>query len=805
MSVQQLGPESPGAAVTAAGLTSAQAAARHADGLGNSYRPLTSRPIGVILRANILTRFNALLGSLLVVILIVGPLQDALFGVTLVANTLVGVIQELRAKRALDRLAVVTAPLATIVRDGVPASLPAGEVVVDDLLQLAAGDQLVADGEVLDEHGLRLDESLLTGESRPVRKQPGDRVLSGSLVVAGSGRCKVTEVAGQRYAARLEVEARKFSLARSELRDSLNRILRLITWVLVPTALLLFWSQLTRGGGTADALRGAVAGTVTMVPEGLILLSSVAFAVGALRLARRRVLARELPSIEGLARVDTLCIDKTGTLKTGALTVVDATVLDPDAPAATALAAVARIDPRPNATANAIAIAYPDDDGWVPVRVFEFSSETKWSGADFGAEGIWLLGAPDVLLRDGDPLRRTVDDAAASGARVLLLARAGPGKDPALQASPVALVTLRDELRTDAAETLAYLRGQAVDVRVLSGDHPATVATVAAQVGLETGIPVDARHLPDAGPELEQALADGKVFGRVLPAQKQAMVQALQRQGHVVAMTGDGVNDVLAMKCADVGIAMGSGSPATRAVAQLVLLDDAFTAVPDVIAEGRRVIANMERVANLFLTKTVYATVLAITVGIAQLPFPFLPRHLTLVSTLTIGVPAFVLALAPNATRAQPHFLSRVARFAVPVGLVAAGATYMTYAEARDDPQTSLTAARTLSTIVLLAIALWVLALIVRMGNGRQTWLVPVMAVAILAVLAVPQSRSFFALEIPRPLVLLAGVGAAALAGLALEAGWAVAGRIGRSRPTRRKGSGPTLETSRIGVPPCDT
>lgn len=737
-------PSAP-AAYAPRGLTAAEAAQRRRDGAGNDYRPPTSRPVSVILRTNICTRFNALLGSLLVVILIVGPLQDALFGLALLANTFVGIVQELRAKRALDRLAVVTAPRATVVRDGVPVSMAASDVVLDDLLVLGAGDQVVVDGTVVDAVSLQVDESLLTGESDPVDKGTGDGVLSGSLVVSGSGHCVVTAVGEQSYAAGLSQAAREFSLATSELRDGINRILQVITWVLVPTAVLLFWSQLTRDDGLSDALRASVAGTVTMVPEGLILLTSVAFAVGGLRLARRRVLARELPSIEGLARVDTLCVDKTGTLTSGRLTVTHiAPLVDaPQLPAA--LGALARLEPHPNATAAALAEAFPAP-GWEATEVFPFTSANKWSGAEFAGQGRWVLGAPDVLTTD-DEVRRRTAELAGEGARVLLVVN---GERPA------ALVALQDEIRRDAAETLAYLRKQGVTVHVLSGDHPETVARIAQQVGLDTSA----------------------VHGRLTPQQKVDIISSLQAEGHVVAMTGDGVNDVLALKKADVGIAMGAGSAATRAVAQLVLLDSAFTSVPAVIGEGRRVIANMERVANLFLTKTVYATALAITVGIARLPFPFLPRHLTLVSTLTIGIPAFVLALAPNARRARPHFVARVGRFAIPTGLVAAAATYLTYLAARDQSGTSLQEARTTCTLALFAIALWVLAIIARTGKERSGWLIPTMAAGLAVVLAVPDFRDFFALSVPGPLLLLAAVGAVAIAGFAMESGWRLAGWV---------------------------
>lgn len=729
--------------LTSRGLTAAEAAQRKRDGLGNDYRPPTSRPVSVILRTNICTRFNALLGSLLVVILIVGPYQDALFGLALVANTLVGIVQELRAKRALDKLAVVTAPRATVVRDGVPVVVAASDVVLGDVMEFGPGDQVVVDGEVLDSTSLQVDESLLTGESDAVDKAIGERVLSGSLIVAGSARATVTAVGEQAYAAGLSQAAREFSLASSELRDGINRILQVITWVLIPTAALLFWSQLTRADHVPDALRASVAGTVTMVPEGLILLTSVAFAVGALRLARRRVLARELPSIEGLARVDTLCIDKTGTLTSGRLRLTRTVPLSDDADLAAALGALARLEPHPNATAAAIAEAFPAVD-WQATETFPFTSATKWSGATFFGHGKWLLGAPDILSPDAEVRRRT-SKLAAEGARVLLVVR---------DETPLALLCLTDEIRPDAAETLAYLREQGVRVQVISGDHPDTVARIARQVGLD--------------PET--------VVGRATPERKVEIVRALQAQGHVVAMTGDGVNDVLALKAADVGIAMGAGSAATRAVAQLVLLDSAFTAVPAVIGEGRRVIANMERVANLFLTKTVYATALAITVGIARLPFPFLPRHLTLVSTLTIGIPAFVLALAPNARRAKSHFVARVARFAIPTGLVAAAATYLTYVAAREQSGTTLMAARTICTLVLFAIALWVLSIIVRTGDGKSAWLVPLMAIGLAVALAVPGLRHFFALSVPGPLLLLAGVGAVALAGLAMESGWRLAG-----------------------------
>ncbi len=777
----------------ARGLSSAEVADRRARGLDNVMADRPSRTIGQIVRANLLTRFNALLGAMFAVILIVGPLQDASFGFILILNSGIGIVQEVRAKRVLDRVAVVTAPSARVRRDGEVRTLPAEDLVVDDLVELAAGDGLLVDGVVLASDGLEIDESLLTGESDPVHKSLGDGVFSGSFVVAGGGLMRATQVGAESYGARLAAEARRFTLVRSELRDGVNRLLRVITWVLVPVAVLLAWSQFRSNRAIADAARGSVAGTVTMVPEGLVLLTSIAFALGAMRLARAKVVLRELPALEGLARVDVLCIDKTGTLTTGSLS-LDAVLPMGGASseeAHAALAALAAADPTPNPTMMALRAALADEAAqrWLAVARLPFSSARKYSGADFGANGVWLLGAPEILLAGESggaaswELESAMRQAVEAGRRTLLLARAEQlPADAAMlgRREAVALIVLRDVLRSDAASTLEFLAAQGVSVKVISGDNPRTVAALAAQLGLTLkGEPVDARALPDVdSPELRAALERSDVFGRVAPHQKQAIVVALQASGHTVAMTGDGVNDVLALKSADLGIAMGSGTQAARGVSQLVLLDDAFSAVPKVVGEGRRVIANVERVANLFLTKTVYATVLALTVGVLSLPFPFLPRHLTLVSAVTIGIPGFFLALAPNAQRARKGFMGRVLRFAIPAGAVAAAATFAAYSLARSEPSTSLASARTVATLVLAGVALWVLSILTRPANRARQWLIASMVGLLVAALVVPWSREFFALTFPRPVLWLAGVGVAGLAGLALEGGWLAAASV---------------------------
>jgi len=751
------------------GLTREGAAERRARGQVNDVPVVPSRTVGQIVRANVLTRFNALLGSLLVVILIVGPIQDALFGLVLIANAAIGIYQELRAKATLDRLAVLTSPQARIVREGEVRDAPVTDVVLDDVLELRPGDQVVVDGMVLRASGLEVDESLLTGESEPVVKSAGDEVLSGSFVAAGDGRIQATRVGAQAYAAQLAEQGRRFELAHSELRAGIDRILRIVTWLLVPTATLLVISQLRSNASRHDAISRSVAGTVAMVPEGLVLLTSVAFAVGVVRLARRRVLVQELPAVEVLARVDVLCIDKTGTLTEGRLAVDDVEVLGQDGTHREALAALAAADPHPNATLRAIGERFADlPDGWVAERTVPFSSARKWGGAVFGPRGTWVLGAPDVLLRPEERghLQRARSHAEA-GRRVVLLGRADPEIDveavPA-EMVPVAFVILTDRIRETASRTLAYFSEQGVEVKVISGDHPETVASVARRVGLDgADRAFDATSLPEEVDRVSDVLDAHSVFGRVTPRQKRTMVAALQSRGHVVAMTGDGVNDVLALKDADIGIAMGSGSSATRAVAQLVLLDSTFDPLPSVVGEGRRVLGNIERTSNLYFTKTVYAMLLALGVGVVGLTFPFLPRQLTLIGALTIGIPSFFLALAPNDERARPGFLRRVLRFTIPAGALAAVATFLGYVLAEREPGVTLAEAQTAGTMVLLYIGFLVLSIIAAPLTTWRLALVWAMPALFGLTMAIPAAREFFALYPPPLIVWLAAFGIAAL------------------------------------------
>ncbi|MFK0069923.1 HAD-IC family P-type ATPase [Streptomyces sp. NPDC091046] len=775
----------------ATGLTAAGVAERIARVQVNDVPVRSSRSLADIVRANVFTRFNAIIGLLWVIMLIVAPIQDSLFGFVILANTGIGIIQEWRAKKTLDSLAVIGEARPTVRRDGRPTEVSTSEIVLDDVIEIGPGDKAVVDGVCVEADGLEIDESLLTGEADPVVKQPGDQVMSGSFVVAGGGAFRATKVGREAYAAQLAEEASRFTLVQSELRSGISTILKYVTWMMVPTAIGLILSQLlAKDNELDDSIARTVGGIVPMVPEGLVLLTSVAFAIGVIRLGRKQCLVQELPAIEGLARVDTVCLDKTGTLTEGGMDVTDLRLLDgaDEGHVRTVLGALGASDPRPNASLQAIIDTYPVDGSagaWRSTAALPFSSARKYSGATFdegdGVSRTWLLGAPDVLLAEDDPALAETGRLNEQGLRVLLLARADRAlddPDPARGVTPTALVVLEQRLRPDAADTLRYFADQDVRAKVISGDNAVSVGAVAAKLGLP-GSTVDARRLPAEQEEMAGALDEGTVFGRVTPQQKRDMVGALQSRGHTVAMTGDGVNDVLALKDADIGVAMGSGSEATRAVAQIVLLNNSFATLPSVVAEGRRVIGNITRVATLFLVKTVYSVLLAILVVCSQVEYPFLPRHLTLLSTLTIGVPAFFLALAPNKERAKPHFVRRVMRYAIPGGVVAGAATFVTYLVARQhySGPGALDAETSAATLTLFLISMWVLAIIARPYTWWRVLLVAAMGLSFVVVLAVPWLQDFFALKLVGVTMPWTAVGIAVVAAAALELLWRWVGR----------------------------
>ncbi|WP_371098331.1 HAD-IC family P-type ATPase [Streptomyces sanglieri] len=780
----------PAPAVDPRGLTAAEVAERIARGEVNDVPVRSSRSVREIVRANVFTRFNLIIGVLWLIMLFVAPIQDSLFGFVIIANTGIGIVQEWRAKKTLDSLAVIGEAKPTVRRDGVAAEISTSEIVLGDLVELGPGDKAVVDGTVAEADNLEIDESLLTGEADPVLKRPGDPVMSGSFVVAGGGAFTATKVGREAYAAQLAEEASRFTLVQSELRTGISTILKYVTWMMVPTAIGLIISQLVvKDNDFKESVARTVGGIVPMIPEGLVLLTSVAFAIGVVRLGRKQCLVQELPAIEGLARVDVVCLDKTGTLTEGGMDVTEVRTLGEadDAYIGDVLGALGSSDPRPNASLQAIVDAYPDGEKWLCTQTLPFSSARKYSGAAFdeggGRESSWLLGAPDVLLPEQDPALTEIEQLNEQGLRVLLLARAQgalDGPDIAAGAVPSALVVLEQRLRPDAAATLAYFDDQRVATKVISGDNAVSVGAVAGKLGLPGAEhTLDARRLPTDPDEMATAMEENAVFGRVTPQQKRDMVAALQSRGHTVAMTGDGVNDVLALKDADIGVSMGSGSEATRAVAQIVLLNNSFATLPSVVAEGRRVIGNITRVATLFLTKTVYSVLLAVLVVCTQVDYPFLPRHLTLLSTLTIGIPAFFLALAPNKERAHPHFVRRVMRYAIPSGVIAAVATFATYLIARDhySGPGALDAETSAATLTLFLVSMWVLAIIARPYTWWRIALVAAMGLAFLIVLVVPWLQDFFALKLVGTTMPWAAVGIAVVASAGLEYAWRLVGR----------------------------
>ena len=773
------------------GLTDTEVRERVERGEINEAPTANARSLGDIIRKNTFTWFNALIGSLWVIMLIVAPIQDSLFGFVIVANTLIGIVQEWRAARTLEKLAVVGEAKPVVRRDGHDEEIRPSEVVLDDVIVLRTGDQLVVDGVVLQTQGLQIDESLLTGEADPVDKHVGDAAMSGSFVVAGSGVYQATRVGRDSFAAGLTEQAKKFALTNSELRDAINRFIRIVSYFLVPVGILLLTSQLIRADlPVNEAIRGTIAGVVTMVPEGLVLLTSIAMAVSVIRLAQRRVLVQDLPAVEVLARVDTVCADKTGTLTEPGMHLGDVVTLAGDSreQVRTTLGAIAAAETSPNPTIVAIAQECPDP-GWRVEATVPFSSARKWASVAFVDHGAWVIGAPEMVTPDSREVHEAAAPFASEGARVLVVGcgsdatraldpESGPGA-----VTPVGLVVIDQRLRADARDTVQYFLDQGVRVKVISGDNAETVGAIAEQAGVPgAGEPVDARTAPTDTDELAEVMATRTVFGRVTPAQKQQMVDALHLGGSTVAMTGDGVNDVLALKNADLGIAMGSGSGATRAVAQLVLLDSRWSVLPSVVAEGRRVLGNIERVSDVFLTKSVYSTVISVMTGVFAVAFPFLPRHLSLVSALTIGIPGFFLALMPNKERFRPGFFKRVLVFAVPAGLIAAGSAWTSYAIALWVGEPVLNAQQS-ATVTLFIVATGVLAIAARPLNLVRWGIIAGMVAAFVAVLYIPPLSQFFALSLGPERYSLVAVGVGMVGAVAVWIAGVIADRWRRAAP----------------------
>jgi P-type E1-E2 ATPase len=728
----------------------------------------SSRSTSSIVAGNVFTLFNAIIGGFFVLILSLGLFADAVFGLIAIVNSYIGIRQELKAKRTLDELAVLVAPHAKVVRDGAVVSLLAEEVVPGDVVVVEPGDQLVADGDVVHSRGLTLDEAMLTGEAEGVRKGIGDRALSGSFCLSGSGSYRVDAVREESYAGKLAGEARAFRHPPSPLQGEVNRVIVACTYVMAPLAAILLITFQLRSVNLIEAAQTATAGLVTLIPEGLVLLMSVTFAVAAVRLARRETLVQQMSATESLAAVDTICVDKTGTLTDGELRLLGVEVAEGVEPeeATKALGRFAASAGDRNRTLEAIAASFPARAGRVAGEV-PFSSVWKWSGLRFGGSS-HVLGAPDVLERAGaltlpPTLRRKLEEATAAGRRVLAFGESDEPlpDDPATAAAPrlkaLALVVLEETLRPDAAETIAVIREEDVDLKLISGDARATVTAVAYGVGVpkDAGV-MDGSELPDDPAELAEAAKRNTIFCRIAPEQKRALIEALRESGRYTAMIGDGVNDVPALKQARLAVAMGSGAQVTKGIADVVLLQDQFARLPEAVAEGRRIARNIHRLGRLYLTKTVYAAALILLVAVPGFAFPFLPRHLTLAAFLTIGIPSFVLALAPSdGPLYRGRLLRALAAFAVPAGLATALGSILSFFLVDTVFGGSLEAGRTAATTTLIVLGLSFVLLLER-GPGREHIAIQSYMLALVAglgalfalILAAAPVRDFFEMEL---------------------------------------------------------
>lgn len=726
---------------------------------GKPPKPATSRSYWTIVRGNLFTLPNSILMALGAVTIALGELADALFLGVVVANVVIGSFQEIRAKKALEKLSALVKPIARVVRDGTQREVDVADVVTGDLVRVEPGDQVVADGTVATSEGLRIDESILTGESNAVVKSAGEDVLSGSFVVEGTGSFVSTAVGVESYSEKLVGEARKFRHPASPLQKGVNRLIVTLVTLGVPLVLALTITLILRGTPFDEGLPTVVAAAVNMVPEGLILLTSVVYVTGALRLSSRGILTQQLNAVESLASAEIVCTDKTGTLTESALRVVS---LIPapgiaEVDAARQLARYAASSDVRNGTIEALAAAYPaaSEKGLASVP---FSSRWKWSAVRLD-DGTFLLGAPELFPLDG--LAETTRTEAGNGRRVVAFAQSQAsldGLDP-LEGLPedarlLALVTLAEELRPNIRETVDYFEKENVQLKVLSGDNPITVGAIATDVGIESeGAPVDGRSLPESVAELTLLLQTTSVVGRISPDGKKRVVEALRDDGKYVAMLGDGVNDVPALKASRIAIAQGTGAQMTRTVSDLVLVNGDFGAVPPAVAEGRQILRNMQRVSKLFTMKCLFGALMILGLGLAPIEYPFLPRHLSLAAFFTIGVPTFVLALTPsegpwrltNYVRETFNFSARAA-VGVAAG-VAAGYVVGTEVIGLD-----LDSARTVSVSIFVVASLYVVFALEATTRRRMVW-VGGMCVGLVALylvsLAIPLAREVFELVVP--------------------------------------------------------
>lgn len=660
-----------------AGLTGAEVKKRQDDGLVNETNTNVSKTKKEIVLTHTLTYFNFLNLFLGVLVICSGQLKNLTFLGVIIINSVIGIIQEMKVKKLVDGLSVITASKARVIRDGARKDIPIQEIVMDDVMLVESGNQIGADSVVLSGEGIEVNESMITGESRPVKKFEGDSLMSGSYLVAGSGVAKVVHVGKDNYATKLASQAKNKKRATSEMQDAIKRIIKVIGFIIIPVGILLFMSQRhVDGTSLSDALVNTVAGIIGMIPEGLVLLTSVSFILGVGRLARKRALVQEMEAIEALARVNVLCTDKTGTITTGELKVKELIPLEgySEETIRAAMNEIAFAFNDINNTQTALMNYFKETKAWEIVDLIPFSSDRKYRAISFLNHGAYVLGAPEFILKDGAPeLMSQIEAYSKKGLRVLLLAAASDissAQGTVTGIKPAGLILISDCIREEARATFDYFAGQNVAVKVISGDNPATVSYIAVEAGLQDGEKyIDATKLPEDDAELRNVIGEYTVFGRVTPEQKQRIIKAYQANEKIVGMVGDGVNDVLALKDADCGIAMAAGSDAAKQVAHIVLLDSDFACMKDIVREGRMIISNIERVSALYLTKTIYSVLLSVIFILLGRAYPFIPIHLSIISATAIGLPSFLLTLEQTETVTDNGFLKHVLRISLPGAL----------------------------------------------------------------------------------------------------------------------------------------
>lgn len=646
------------------GLTNGEVEERINKGQVNYDTSIPTKSIKTIIRDNIFTLFNLINILLGIAVFLVGSYKNLLFLIIIFCNTAISIIQEINSKRAVDKLSVLATAKATCIRDGKIHQIGINEIVLDDLLILETGNQIVTDSIIL-EGEVEVNESFITGESDIIYKKQGDTLLSGSFIVSGKCKAEVIHIGDENYTSKISSGAKYVKKVNSEIMNSLNKIIKFISIAIIPIGILLFLNQFDlEGNCLRNAVVNTVAGIIGMIPEGLILLTSTVLAVSVIRLSKRKVLVQELYCIETLARVDTLCLDKTGTITEGKMEVNDVIEISESRHnLEEILKQISVTSEDNNSTIEAIRDKYSGNRKWETVTKIPFSSQKKWSGICFKDKGSFVIGAPEFVLKEDYEIYKDIIEQYSKDYRVIVIAHSKENfneKDLPNNLKLLGLVLISDIIRKEANKTLKYFKDQGVDIKIISGDNPITVSKIAKRAGVENSENYIDMQTVETKEQLREVVGKYTIFGRVTPVQKKELVQALKENGHTVAMTGDGVNDVLALKEADCSIAVASGSDATRSVSQLVLLDSNFASMPKIVLEGRRTINNIQRSASLFLVKTIYASILAIVFLIVNMPYPFMPIQLTLISMVTIGIPSFILALEPNKEKIQGKFLKNV-------------------------------------------------------------------------------------------------------------------------------------------------